>query len=157
MLQAFLYLRWRQSERERPYRVPGGWAGAVAVVGLPAGCALAAIATSGWKVLAIGAGVEVLIVGTFYCREWLRGRGWCMDARAEGSLEEPLVARSECACSAPRTGGGAAAVVHVMRARAVHSSAVTVAMISLSQRERSPPDHHHLPRGPAHVCVLSSS
>jgi len=47
-LAAFLVLRLRDAELKRPWRVPGGWPGAVAVSVSPALFALAAMATAGW-------------------------------------------------------------------------------------------------------------
>jgi amino acid transporter len=47
-LAAFLALRVRAPDLPRPWRVPGGWAGALAVVATPSAFALAAMATAGW-------------------------------------------------------------------------------------------------------------
>jgi amino acid transporter len=53
-LAAFLTLRARAPELARPWRVPGGWAGAVVVTALPSLFALAAMATAGWANTAAG-------------------------------------------------------------------------------------------------------
>jgi amino acid transporter len=53
-LAAFLALRARAPELPRSWRVPGGWAGAVAVTAPPAVFALAALATAGWANTAAG-------------------------------------------------------------------------------------------------------
>ena len=92
---AFLHLRWAQPNRDRPFKVPGGWFGALLVVGSPCACALGAIVTSGWQVVVVGLCAEVLIVGAFYVRAALRRRGWCTDKRdsAYTSLDDPLNAR----------------------------------------------------------------
>jgi amino acid transporter len=47
-LAAFLALRAREPHLSRPWRVPGGRAGALLAAGLPAGCALLAMFTAGW-------------------------------------------------------------------------------------------------------------
>jgi hypothetical protein len=89
---AFLHLRWAQPDRDRPFKVPGGWFGALVVVGLPAACALGAIVTAGWQVIVGGIGAEVVIVGAFYVRAALRRRGLCVDKRksAYTSLDDPV-------------------------------------------------------------------
>jgi amino acid transporter len=53
-LAAFLALRARAAELPRPWRVPGGWTGAMAVTASPALFALAAMATAGWTNTAAG-------------------------------------------------------------------------------------------------------
>ena len=53
-LAAFLVLRARAPELPRPWRVPGGWAGAIAVTAPPSVFALAAMATAGWANTAAG-------------------------------------------------------------------------------------------------------
>ncbi len=53
-LAAFLALRARARELRRPWRVPGGWTGAIAVTAPPAVFALAAMATAGWANTAAG-------------------------------------------------------------------------------------------------------
>jgi amino acid transporter len=53
-LAAFLTLRARAPELRRPWRVPGGWAGAVGVTMPPSLFALAAMATAGWADTAAG-------------------------------------------------------------------------------------------------------
>lgn len=60
-LAAFLWLRRAEPAMPRPWRVPGGPAGAVAVAGLPALFALAAMATAGW--LNTTAGVAAALTG----------------------------------------------------------------------------------------------
>jgi amino acid transporter len=47
-LAAFLVLRARAPDLPRPWRVPGGWAGAIAVTAPPSLFAVAAMATAGW-------------------------------------------------------------------------------------------------------------
>jgi len=47
-LAAFLVLRARAADLPRPWRVPGGWTGAIAVTAPPSLFALAAMATAGW-------------------------------------------------------------------------------------------------------------
>lgn len=47
-LAAFLVLRARAADLPRPWRVPGGWGGALAVTVPPSAFALAAMATAGW-------------------------------------------------------------------------------------------------------------
>jgi amino acid transporter len=47
-LAAFLVLRMRDAELARPWRVPGGWPGAIAVTASPSLFALAEMATAGW-------------------------------------------------------------------------------------------------------------
>jgi amino acid transporter len=47
-LGAFLALRAQAPDLPRPWRVPGGWAGAIAVTAPPTAFALAAMATAGW-------------------------------------------------------------------------------------------------------------
>ena len=47
-LAAFLVLRARAADLPRPWRVPGGWTGALAVTVPPSLFALAAMATAGW-------------------------------------------------------------------------------------------------------------
>src|SRR5207247_3240425 len=47
-LAAFLWLRVHEPALPRPWRVPGGFGGAVAVVVFPALFMLAALATAGW-------------------------------------------------------------------------------------------------------------
>ena len=53
-LAAFLVLRARAPELPRPWRVPGGWAGAILVALPPSAFALAAMATAGWANTAAG-------------------------------------------------------------------------------------------------------
>jgi amino acid transporter len=53
-LAAFLVLRVRAPELPRPWRVPGGWAGAILAAGPPSAFALAAMATAGWADTAAG-------------------------------------------------------------------------------------------------------
>jgi amino acid transporter len=60
-LAAFLALRARAPELPRPWRVPGGWAGAVAVTAPPSLFALAAMATAGWA--NTGAGLLAALSG----------------------------------------------------------------------------------------------
>ena len=60
-LAAFLALRARAPELPRPWRVPGGWTGALAVVVSPSLFALAAMATAGWA--NTGAGVLAALTG----------------------------------------------------------------------------------------------
>jgi amino acid transporter len=60
-LGAFLALRARAPELPRPWRVPGGWTGALAVVVSPSLFALAAMATAGWA--NTGAGVLAALTG----------------------------------------------------------------------------------------------
>ena len=47
-LAAFLALRWRPDALERPWRVPGGWPGAIVVAVAPSLFAVTAMATAGW-------------------------------------------------------------------------------------------------------------
>jgi hypothetical protein len=60
-LAAFLWLRRAEPAMLRPWRVPGGAAGAVTVAVLPALFALAAMATAGWMNTA--AGVTAALTG----------------------------------------------------------------------------------------------
>jgi amino acid transporter len=60
-LAAFLTLRVREPALPRPWRVPGGWPGAVAVTAPPSLFALAAMATAGWA--NTGAGVLAALTG----------------------------------------------------------------------------------------------
>jgi amino acid transporter len=60
-LAAFLALRARVPELPRPWRVPGGWPGAIAVTALPSLFAAAAMATAGWA--NTGAGVLAALSG----------------------------------------------------------------------------------------------
>src|SRR5262249_31066599 len=53
-LAAFVALRRREPDLPRPWRVGGGSAGMWAVVALPAGCGLLAMATAGWTNTLIG-------------------------------------------------------------------------------------------------------
>jgi amino acid transporter len=53
-LAAFARLRAAAADLPRPWRVPGGRAGAIVVVALPAACALLAMATAGWLNTATG-------------------------------------------------------------------------------------------------------
>jgi amino acid transporter len=48
-LAAFLWLRIEAPSMARPWRVPGGWAGACLVTALPSALALLAMATAGWR------------------------------------------------------------------------------------------------------------
>jgi amino acid transporter len=54
-LAAFLRLRARAPSMARPWRVPGGRAGAWLAALLPAACALLAMATAGWRNVVAGA------------------------------------------------------------------------------------------------------
>jgi amino acid transporter len=47
-LAAFVHLRVRAPEMARPWRVPGGFASALAVAGVPAALSVLAMATAGW-------------------------------------------------------------------------------------------------------------
>jgi amino acid transporter len=47
-LAAFAWLRMAHPAMPRPWRVPGGWPGMLAVTLLPVACALLAVATAGW-------------------------------------------------------------------------------------------------------------
>jgi amino acid transporter len=58
-LAAFLWLRRAEPSMPRPWRVPGGRAGAVTVAVLPALFALGALATAGWLDTAAGAGAAL--------------------------------------------------------------------------------------------------
>lgn len=60
-LAAFLALRARAPELPRPWRVPGGWTGALAVTVPPSLFALTAMATAGWA--NTGAGVLAVLSG----------------------------------------------------------------------------------------------
>jgi len=51
-LAAFLWLRGSAPAMARPWRVPGGWAGAWLVVSLPSAFSLLAMATAGWRNIA---------------------------------------------------------------------------------------------------------
>jgi amino acid transporter len=53
-LAAFLALRARAAELPRPWRVPGGWIGAIAVTVPPSLFAMASMATAGWANTAAG-------------------------------------------------------------------------------------------------------
>jgi amino acid transporter len=53
-LAAFLQLRARAPSMARPWRVPGGWAGAWLAVSLPSAFALLAMATAGWRNIIAG-------------------------------------------------------------------------------------------------------
>jgi amino acid transporter len=53
-LAAFAWLRVSAAGLHRPWRVPGGRAGAIVVVALPAACSLLAMATAGWANTAAG-------------------------------------------------------------------------------------------------------
>ena len=53
-LAAFLALRARAPDLRRPWRVPGGWAGAVAVTVTPSAFAMLAMVTAGWANTAAG-------------------------------------------------------------------------------------------------------
>ena len=60
-LAAFVWLRVREPEMARPWRVPGGTGMAAAVAAAPALCALLAMATAGW--LNTAAGVVAALTG----------------------------------------------------------------------------------------------
>jgi amino acid transporter len=81
-LAAFLVLRARAADLARPWRVPGGWPGAVAVTVPPALFALAAMATAGW--IDTLAGVLVALSGPLV---WVLGRRFSsMTAARHGSV-----------------------------------------------------------------------
>ena len=61
MLAAFVSLRAREPDLARPWRVPGGFGGAMAVVVCPAFFTLGALATAGW--LNTLAGVVAALTG----------------------------------------------------------------------------------------------
>jgi amino acid transporter len=69
-LAAFLALRAHAARLPRPWRVPGGWTGAVVVTAPPALFALGAMATAGWGNTL--AGVLAALSGPLV---WLVGRG----------------------------------------------------------------------------------
>jgi len=69
-LAAFLWLRVHEPALPRPWRVPGGFGGAVAVVVFPALFILAALATAGW--LNTLAGVVAAITGPVAWRAFAR-------------------------------------------------------------------------------------
>jgi amino acid transporter len=68
-LAAFVWLRVREPAMPRPWRVPGGTAGAIATAVPPALCALLAMATAGW--LNTAAGVAAALTGPLV---WAVGR-----------------------------------------------------------------------------------
>jgi len=71
-LGAFLWLRRREPDLPRPYRVPGGRAGAVAAAVLPTLCALVAMATAG--VASTLAGAAAALTGPVAYRAFARSR-----------------------------------------------------------------------------------
>jgi len=81
-LAAFLALRARAPELPRPWRVPGGWPGALAVTIPPSLFALAAMATAGWA--NTGAGLLAVLSGPV---AWRLGRRFSsMTAARSGSV-----------------------------------------------------------------------
>ena len=69
-LGAFLWLRHAEPALSRPWRVPGGWPGAVTVVAVPVALSLAAMATAGW--LNTIAGVIAALTGPAAYAVWAR-------------------------------------------------------------------------------------
>lgn len=77
---AFLYLRWSEPDARRPYKVPGGWFGAIAICTPPAACIIILcivfplavwIAGIVWVSL-----LACLCIGKWWYRRWkLRSRG----------------------------------------------------------------------------------
>jgi amino acid transporter len=70
-LAAFLQLRRVEPALARPWRVPGGWAGAVIACALPTACSVLALATADW--LNTVAGIVAALTGVVAFR-WCRTR-----------------------------------------------------------------------------------
>jgi amino acid transporter len=71
-LAAFVALRIREPELERPWRVGGGAVGMYVTAGLPAALGLLAMATAGWANTAVG--VAAALTGPVAYRLWRGGR-----------------------------------------------------------------------------------
>jgi amino acid transporter len=69
-LAAFAWLRMAHPAMPRPWRVPGGWPGMLAVTLLPVACALLAVATAGWGNTL--AGVAAALTGPAVYAAWRR-------------------------------------------------------------------------------------
>src|SRR2546428_13925882 len=74
-LTAFLWLRVHEPDLPRPWRMPGGFGGAVAAVVFPALFTLAALATAGWLNTLAGLGRGPHRAGALG-RVWGRGLRW---------------------------------------------------------------------------------
>jgi amino acid transporter len=72
---AFISLRIKRPDMERPYRVPTRLPGAVALCLVPSAFLVFVMAIAGWKVYAISAAFTAVGVGVYYLMRFYKDRG----------------------------------------------------------------------------------